>query len=281
MKASQSVNDTLDFIPTGFVGFDAALGGGIPSKKITEISGRYSMGKSTLALQLVAQAQRLKKKCLWADSELSYHNAYAATLGVQTEELELLQQTEYAESLLDGIEEWAAKHKNGLIVLDAVGALLPREESEKGAEGRSIGLQARLLGSFCRRIVPIITRQNHALLILNHEFIDVQNGRLKTSGGMKLEYAKSIWFTLKRTFGKQPKRNGDGTRTVIFMEAEIRKNKVAPTEGTKVELEMVVGHGFVTNAAELVPPKRRGRPPGVTRLTTEEETTAKVTGDQN
>lgn len=258
MKASEH-KDSGDVVKTGFVVLDTALGGGIPFKKITECSGRYSMGKSTLALQIVAQAQKQGIKCLYADSELSYSNYYAATLGVETGELELLQQEEYAEQLLDGIEEWATKHKNGLIVLDSVGGLLPREEAEGGAEKRSIGLQARLLGSFTRRIVPVIAKRNHAFIILNHEFSDIQTGRLKTSGGEKLAYAKSIWFTLKRTFGKAPKRNADGLRTVIFIEAEIRKNKVAATEGTKCELEMVVGHGFFTNAAEIVQ-KKRGRP---------------------
>ncbi len=217
------------------------------------------MGKSTLALQAVAQAQKENRKCLYADSELSYSNIYAKELGVDTGKLELLQQVGFAEELLDGIEEWARTYKNGLIVLDSIGGLLPREEQEKGSEGRSIGLQARLIGSFSRRIVPLITVQNHAFLVLNHEFTDIGTGRLKTSGGEKLSYAKSIWFTLKRTFGKSPKRSGNGLKTILFIEAEIRKNKVAPTEGMKTELTMEPGKGFSAETIEL-PLKKRGRP---------------------
>lgn len=258
MKAVESDLDRFEVIATGFPSLDAALGvGGIPTKKITEISGRYSMGKSTLALQIVARAQNLGKKCLYADSELSYSNIYASTLGIDIKALDLLQMTEFGEELLDGIEEWAREHKNGVIVLDSIGGLLPREEAEKSANSRSIGLQARLIGAFTRRINPVITVNNHALIILNHEFVDIGTGRLKTSGGEKLSYAKSIWFTLKRTFGKSPKRTGDGLKTVLFIEAEIRKNKVAATEGMKCELEMVPGLGFATSP---VPFKKRGRP---------------------
>lgn len=267
MKASENALDKIEIVATGFAGLDAALGvGGIPSKKITEISGRYSMGKSTLALQIVAQAQRQGKKCLWADSELSYSNVYAKELGVDSDSLELLQQTEFAEELLDGVEEWARKHKNGLIVLDSIGGLLPREEAEKGSGSRSIGLQARLIGSFTRRINPIITVKNHALIILNHEFTDVGTGRLKTSGGEKLAYAKSIWFTLKRTFGKQAKRSGSGLKTILFIEAEVRKNKVAATEGMKTELQMIPGKGFAVETA-LLPLKKTGRPPKIVDAT--------------
>lgn len=251
MKASESTLDQFDVIPSGFPELDTALGcNGFPTKKITEISGRYSMGKSTLALQVVAQAQKEKRKCLYADSELSYSNLYAKELGVDTEKLELIQQTEFAEELLNGIEAWARENKDGLIVLDSIGGLLPREEAEKGSEGRSIGLQARLIGSFSRRIVPLITTRNHAFIILNHEFTDIGTGRLKTSGGEKLSYAKSIWFTLKRTFGKSPKRTGTGLKTLLNIEAEIRKNKMAPTEGTKVQLIMEPGHGFTTEVPE-------------------------------
>lgn len=260
MKASENELDKFEVISSGFAGLDEILGcGGFPTRKITEISGRFSMGKSTLALQAVAQAQRMGKKCLYADSELSYSNHYATELGVDGNALELIQQTEFAEELLDGIEKWAMDNKNGVIVLDSVGGLLPREEAEKGSGSRSIGLQARLIGSFSRRIVPLITTRNHALLILNHEFTDIGTGRLKTSGGEKLSYAKSIWFTLKRTFGKSPKRSGTGLKTVLFIEAEIRKNKVAPTEGMKTELVMTPGKGFAAETA-LLPLKKRGRP---------------------
>lgn len=257
MKANESTTDRFDIIPTSLPALDSILGtGGIASKKITEISGIWSVGKSTLALQIIASAQREKRPCLFCDSEFSFSSTYATTLGVDCEKLDL-EQKQYAEETLDALEEWATNHKNGLIVLDSIGALLPQEEAEKGSAGRSIGLQARLIGSFTRRIVPILSLKNHALIVLNHSFTDLTSGRLKTSGGAKLEYAKSVWLTLKRSYGKPAKRSGDGKKTILFLECEVRKNKLASTEGMKCELSIVPGEGFVT---ELPAPKKRGRP---------------------
>jgi len=258
MKADESVFDKSDILATPFPALNKILAGGLPSRKITEISGSYSVGKSTLALQLVAEAQKQKKPTLYCDSEFSFTTDYAKVMGVDCKELDLVQE-QYAEMMLDALEAWAAKHKNGLIVLDSIGALLPREEAEKGAEGRSIGLQARLIGSFTRRIVPILALKNHTLIVLNHTFTDLNTGRLKTSGGAKLEYAKSIWLTLKTSYGKAAKRSSDGLKTLKFIEVEVRKNKVATTEGMKADLELLPGTGFAT-IPMVFSPKKRGRP---------------------
>lgn len=258
MKADESVLDKSDIFVTPFPLLNGVLGGGLPSRKIVEVSGSYSVGKSTLALQLIAAAQKEKKACLYCDSEFSFTTEYASIMGVDCKSLDLIQE-QYAETCLDGLEEWAEKHKNGLMVLDSIGALLPKEEAEKGAEGRSIGLQARLIGSFTRRIVPILALKNHTLIVLNHTFTDLNSGKLKTSGGAKLEYAKSIWLTLKRAYGKAPKRASDGLKSVIYIEIECRKNKTAPTEGMKAEMELAQGNGFATIPL-IFAPKKRGRP---------------------
>src|SRR3990167_1694959 len=249
----------VDVVATPFPLLNSAIGGGLPSKKIVEISGQASVGKSTLALQLVAEYQRQGKATLWCDSELSFTAGYAKIMGVDCKELDLLVQDTYAEALLDGLEAWATKHKNGLIVLDSIGNLLAREEAEGGAEKRSIGLQARMIGSFTRRITPILANKNHTLIVINHTFTDLNTGRLKTSGGAKLEYSKSLWLTLKRSYGKVPKRSANGLKTVIFIEIEVRKNKVAATEGMKCEIELEQGKGFATEPIVFLP-KKRGRP---------------------
>jgi len=266
MKATESTSDKYDIVSTTFPALDSILGtGGIASKKITEISGIWSVGKSTLALQIIASAQKEKRPCLFCDSEFSFSTTYATTLGVNCDELEL-EQNQYAEETLDALEAWATKNKNGLIVLDSIGALLPQEEAEKGSGGRSIGLQARLIGSFTRRIIPILSLKNHAFIVLNHSFTDLTSGRLKTSGGAKLEYAKSVWLTLKRSYGKPAKRSGDGKKTILFLEAEVRKNKLAPTEGMKCELEIIPGEGFISKPPTLFEAKKRGRPKNETTL---------------
>jgi len=275
MKAEESLIDKSDIFITPFVQLNAVLGGGIPSRKIVEVSGSYSVGKSTLALQLVAAAQKEKKPCLYADSEFSFTTDYAKIMGVDCKALDLVQE-QYAEACLDALEAWATKHKNGIMVLDSIGALLPREEAEKGAEGRSIGLQARLIGSFTRRIVPILALKNHTLIVLNHTFTDLNSGKLKTSGGAKLEYAKSIWITLKRSYGKAPKRGADGLKSIIYIEVECRKNKTAATEGMKAEMELGTGNGFATQPI-IFPQKKRGRPAKEVPLADIEKAAAHIT----
>lgn len=248
-----------EIIPTPFTAVNAMLGGGFATKKILEIAGPKSSGKTTLSMQFVGSAQKQGRKCYWADSERSYDPKYAELLGVDNEALEYDKQP-FAEDLFDNLEAWAVKHKNGVIVIDAVGALLPREEAEKGASGRSIGIQARIVGSFCRRIVPILDDKNHLLIVINHTFIDPSTTALKSSGGMKLDYSKSVALWLRPAYGKAPKRSPDGQITVKFIEAEAKKDKVSGNEGRKEVLELVPHHGFVCETVELPPKKKPGRP---------------------
>jgi recombination protein RecA len=244
MKASQGLYNKIEWLPTGFRELDRILGGGVPFRKITEISGVFSVGKSSLALQVIAQAQREGRDTLWCDSEFSFTEDYAKKLGVDCDSLDLIQ-GRYAEENLDAIEEWADKHKGAVMVLDSIGGLLPRQEAEKGADGKTIGGQAKLIATFCRKIVPILAINNCALIVLNHQFTDIMSGRLKTSGGEKLAYAKSVWLMLR----SGNKRVMSGKQQVgLVIEAEIRKNKLAPTVKQKCELTMLFGEGFSAEA---------------------------------
>lgn len=245
MKASESPYNKINWLSTGFQGLDKILGGGIPQRKITELSGYFSVGKSTLALQIVSQAQKAGMPCLWADSEFSFGQDYAEVMGVDCDELDLLQER-YAEDALDLIEEWLENHKGGLVVLDSVGGLLVRQEAEKDASGKTIGGQAKAIATFCRKIVPILAVNNNALIVLNHQFTDIMTGKIKTSGGAKLEYAKSIWLAL-RVANKKRIMQGD-TQVGVVIEAEIRKNKLAGTFKQKCELQMLFGQGFSQEA---------------------------------
>lgn len=245
MKASKSPYKELTPIPTGLANLDKILGtGGIPLRKITEISGAFSVGKSTLALSVIAQAQRQKLKVLWVDTEFSYDEKYAEALGVDNDDLDLLQER-FAEANLDATEEWIEKHKKGLVVLDSIGGLLPRAEAEKGAEEKVIGGQAKLIATFCRKIVPLLAINNIGLIVLNHEFTDLMSGKLMTSGGAKLGYHKSIWLRLK----KANKNIMQGDQQIgDIIKAEIRKNKLAPTLKQSCDLTMLYGQGFSAEA---------------------------------
>lgn len=239
-KASANPYRQITWIPTGLSSLDRILGGGIPQRRITEISGTWSVGKSTLAQQIVAEAQKLGKDCLWCDSEFQFTNEYAESLGVDCNKLDLLIE-KVAEDTLDYIEEWAEEHKEALIVLDSIGHLLPRAEFEKSADGRVIGGQAKLIATFCRKIVPILAINNNALIVLNHNFTDIMSGKIKTSGGEKLAYSKSIWLML-RPMNKRVMKGDNQVGAVI--EAEVRKTRLSATQKQKTEITLLFGEGF-------------------------------------
>lgn len=246
-----SEQEAYKVIPTGLPQLDRILGiGGIPFGRITEISGQWSVGKTTLALALIKSAQEHGYKTIWDDCEWAWDGNYAKALGVELSKLMLLQ-TRAAEDSLDQLLEYVEKGKDTLIVIDAVGALHPREEAEKDSGSRTVGAQSSLVARFCRKIVPMLALNNNALVVLNHEYtpIDTNGGRpqVKTSGGKKLEYHKSIWIRLKKvgTYLKSGTRE-DGSPNIIGfdVEAEIQKNKCAPTQRQSCNLEMYYGKGF-------------------------------------
>jgi len=248
IKASESPFATIEAISTGLPQLDRITGvGGIPRRRITEISGPESAGKTTLALSIVREAQQEGITCLWADVEWSFDLRYATHLGVNTNALMMIQE-DNAEDSLDDVESFAAKEKNAVIVIDAVGALKSQAEGEKRMEGKTIGIQANLVSRFLRKIVPIVALNNHALILLNHEFKDIMNhGKIMTSGGAKLAYHKSLW--LKLTKVSKYLVQGD-TKIGEVILVETRKNKLAiPRQ--QCEIQMVWGEGFSREADKL------------------------------
>jgi len=266
MKASD-LDTTLKVIRTGFVGIDSALGGGLPLGKAVEAAGSWSVGKSTFAYQCIAAAQKQGFPCLLIDAERAYTQEYGMALGIDNLTLEI-HRAPNAEEYLDFIAQWIEgdkdkgkkAHKKSLVVIDAIGQLLPREEQEKTADSRVIGLQARLLGSFSRKMVSILDDNEVCLLALNHTFIPLGQMGIASSGGKKWEYFRSIWMVFSRKYGAQVKKDSTGKKTVIPMEVQIKKNKIVANEGTKIDLDLVSGAGFVGETVEAPPKKKPGRP---------------------
>lgn len=261
MKASEW-KDSFEILPTPIVALNAMLGGGFPFGIITEIAGPPGVGKSTLALQVLAQAQRLGKKTYYADAErASGFVLFAERIGVDCSKLEYDKQP-YAEKLLQNLLDFARDNKGAVIVVDAVGALLGREEAEKTMEERSIGVQSRMIATFCRKLAPIADEQHHIIIMVNHVYTNPTTTAIQSSGGAKLDYAKGLALWLKNAYGKASKRSSDGTKTVEFVEAEIRNKAKYPGafDGSKTVLEFVQKEGFVGEFVKVPERKKPGRP---------------------
>lgn len=263
-----------EIVPTPIPALNQILGGGFPSRIIIEVAGPPSSGKSSLALQFIAQAQRLGRPCYYADAERAIDFVrFAEKIGVDCNTLEYDKQ-DYAEMLLDRLIAWLdggefekekfKAHKNAVVVIDAIGALHGRDEAEKTMEGKSWAVQAKMIAKFCRQLAPIIDRQNTVLILVNHIY-EVMNSNTpmklyKSSGGEKLKYHCGLSLWLKE--GGAPKRNADGTKMVKIINAEI-KNKAKYSdafEGTKVELELIPKDGFVGEFVQAPAKKKTGRP---------------------
>lgn len=228
--------------------------GGIPLGYITEIFGDAGIGKSTLCLQIVAAAQKDGLNCLWVDTEWSFTPRYASVLGCKNDEIGLIRERD-AESILD-ITEKELEGDWDVVVLDSVGGLTPRAEIEKGADGKVIGAQAGLLARFCRKIVPVIATNNIAFIAINHSFIDIMSGRIMTSGGRKLDYHKALSIRLKSKSGVVLKQGEKKVGKVVI--GEVKKNKLAATEGMEADGQIIFGTGFSASADLLAEAIQRG-----------------------
>lgn len=256
MKASE-IEIKREFIKTGIHSLDLLLGGGIELGCISEFYGLSSVGKSSLALQVIAAAQKEKRPCLFSDTEYQFTPQYAALLGVDNDSLDLTR-LRLAEDTFDAIEAWVKNNKGGIAVLDSIGGALPREEAEKPAEGRTIGLQSRLLAAFCRKMIGLLDENKCALLVVNHEVTNINTGAIGSSGGAKLSFHKRYSIRFRPLFGKQASKTADGSKRVKYLEGEVKKEKGMDTkEGMKAEFIFESGKGFVNEATEV----KRGRKP--------------------
>lgn len=246
-KASKSLKEN-GWISTDIPSLDRVTGGGIPNRRVTLLSGAYSMGKSTIAQMVVASAQREGMNVLWFDAESSADIEYMQQCGVDLKKLDLLQ-AENGEQGLDEILDYIQKNKNALVVIDSIGALTTREEMEKTMEQVTIGAQARLVARFLRKATPSCAINSSAILCITHEALNITTGLTEASGGRKLSYAASLYIRLRLNSKKQLKSGEKMVGKVII--ATIKKNKLAPTENAETELHYIYGSGFARNATLL------------------------------
>jgi recombination protein RecA len=217
----------VDAIPTGSPALDIALGvGGIPRGRVTEIYGAESSGKTTLALHIIAQAQKQGGQAFYIDAEHAFSCEYAALCGVKWEELQI-SQPDYGEQALDIAEELVKKACMDVIVIDSVAALVPRAEIDGEMGDSHMGLQARLMSQALRKLVAAMNKSHTAVVFINQlrEKVGIIFGNPEvTPGGRALKFYSTVRIDLRK--GEVIKHGSEivGTR----VRAKVVKNKVAP-----------------------------------------------------
>ena len=227
MRMGEMAKVDVDVIPTGALSLDMALGvGGVPRGRIIEIFGPESSGKTTLALHVVAEAQKKGGICAFVDAEHALDPDYSKRIGVQVEDL-LISQPDTGEQALEIIESLVRSGKVDVIVVDSVAALTPKAEIEGDMGQQHIGLQARLMSHALRKLTAIVAKSNTIVIFLNQirMKIGIMFGNPETTpGGNALKFYSSVRIDLRRL--AQIKKGEDiiGNR----VKAKVVKNKVAP-----------------------------------------------------
>ncbi len=227
MRLGEKSDMYVSSIPTGSLSLDLALGcGGIPRGRIVEIYGPESSGKTTVALHIIAEAQKLGGVAAFIDAEHALDPTYAAALGVQVDDL-LISQPDTGEQGLEITEALARSGAVDVIVVDSVAALVPRMEIE-GAMGDSfVGLHARLMSQALRKLAGVVSKGNCAVIFINQlrEKVGVMYGNPEvTTGGRALKFYSSVRIDIRRADWIK-----SGTENIgVYTRARVVKNKMAP-----------------------------------------------------
>jgi recombination protein RecA len=246
-----SQNMGIDVIPTGFFTLDKALGvGGIPRGRIIELYGHESSGKTTLAIHMIAGAQKIEgSKCAFIDVEHAFDSNYAKKLGVNVNDL-LISQPDYAEQALDIIETLVRSGAIDVVVLDSVAALVPKVEIDGEMEDQQMGVQARLMSKALRKLTGIVSKTNCTVIFINQLRAKIggmgYGPQETTTGGNALKFYSSVRIEVKRieTLKKNDEAYG------IVARFKIVKNKVSPPFKI-IDLEIIYGEG-ISKYGEMV-----------------------------